>query len=1695
MKRKRGIILWCTAVLFLLWLTLNFSRLTAGQNGIIRLVLGGVFSVLILLRRNLRVFFGEIVRPLDHAAAQDAPAPGTASEPSGLGWIVSAAAILGTVLSLGGIILGVHQFKWLGLLLVIYAGLRWALPACYSWDILLSLFLFYWIHPLPGQVFGPLQLAMQGVSVQGSEWLLHSRNVRVWADGMILRTGIRTFGVPESCSGMRTGITVLLCALGIGILLRFKWTELIVLVTVGLAQVLALNILRISFMALMADRRPDEWATTFLHDTLGIFLLAAIFLVQLEASLWSRSRLRRRLRAGPPARPFPVHETPEESRPPFFSALIWRSVLKWAVVVFVVLLAAGGVAFGVFKRRPYHRATMISTVVDRLAWRKELVDAERACSAALDLLPESVDLRTKRVQILLLRGKHEEALAELDRIADEKRTMFHSVLKARALMGLNRPNDAIALINALPEDVRGLPGVAMLRAEFAAMRDDTEEVVENIVKAATWHLMIHKVRALLPYLAEREEWETITRCRTKEPYQDITNALIAVHAHLKIEDLAGAEEILHDGMAQWPDDQRFGRYLAAIAKIRSEETWNRPLADMVKDIVRAADWHLMIDRVRSLFPYLAVRQQWRTIAGCHSPAPYRERTNALIAVYAHLKVRDLGGAWDILKAAMDQWPDEPMFLQYLAGIVAARPGTEWEAVFADRFKFNLGKLGADELTAHIETGFQISRPDLVWLAYSRLREIDPRHPALSLALAGFGDVWFTFRKHYAGIPAMSEFDKIDLKQFCRTRHRWPVAPLLTELTTGDLTARRKQYVHMCLEELGKREGIGLLSPWTETVYSTVLKLSGRRREAEDKLDAIAKMYTGKSKRIQAINTVDRHLKTGDALGAWEALKPAMKEWPREPMFLRQLAEMAETQPGSVWDRFFAHKLKSELDILSADQLGVCVQAAFRMSRPDLAWLAYGRLGEIDPRNPGLYLAPAQFGDAWFVFRKRAAGIPALSDHEAVDLKTLYLKSRDWPTIPMAKELTADDAEQTRSGHLQICLRELERREHEGELRPRMQILYATALKLAGRYDEAHTRLDAADKAYPVQKEELLFKHAEIYEKQKDWGKLYETVREYGLLTDQPRFAVSLMKISALMHLDLGVCALAVGNRALKTFPGAPEIHQAAAAVWAAWEAPEEALFLLSHIEGLLDGAHESPFLPDLYQATERFSEAKRTRQAYRMEPLPPRSGMRQRVLLPRAELAITPQWGGGPLTKEQMEGNARRSAAGAAACSSPFVRNLEQARADWFRTQGAEKSSDPARWIAVGRDAMEQAMALNELTMLLARQRRLDEAAKTAKQAVGLFPDSAMLWRAWIGLTEGESEWEIIGKARRACPTDSEIWLAYLVARKREDGPGDWAVAEVEEAGDANRFSVGTMVRAGDFFRRHGLRAAAAKAARYAQRNCRGLLPAHVLALRCAMVAKDMEWAVSSAANAAEHALDPWPFYRVIAEIKTGALSTDMVTVSVLEKLCAHFPREARWTVKLGDVYFRRGDAERAFSVLGPLVEEKSKEIDVRTVLLAAEAARQVGELEKAVAILEVAYARDPANRMVLNNLVYTLALDGKTLARSRRLLAKLLEMSKRPSLPVLDTAALVYRQIGDTARAERYLKEALQLAEEVEPWWPEMNRSTIDIETYLGKHDDRIDEGLSDSKKQGFKVLRARLVPLAKELSKKLKDKAKTNR
>lgn len=1278
MQKSKRLVLFSVLCVLTAWIAGNYSRITEDQSGFVRLVLGLLFGMIVLFRWK---------KPAD------------GPECSGESWHIPVFSLLGSIMVVSGLIFHIHQVEWIGLLLLSYVSLKWAFPARYSRDVAIALFIIYWIHPIPGQIFTKLQFIMQGLSVEGSEWLLHCANVRVWSDGMIIHTGLRALGVPEACSGMRTIVTVVLYTIGIGVLFRFRWLTTLVFVFLGMVQVLFLNILRISFMVVWSSRMPVEWADQFLHDSLGAFLLVSIVLLQVETSIW-KFWTEKRIAIEEAIE----HDDIEAPETASVLPVFWRFLQKWAIWMLSVVLVFGIVAFVAYKRRPAHQLAMITEVVDSLL-ESDLDAAEKAIHEGLKLISEnngdigsSRHLLGRNALLLVLRGRHKESIDILESLPGEL-SLEEKVLKSWALMAVGSPEQAVALIDELPEDVKKQPGVAVIRAEYGARRDMPEVVRDNIVPASKLHTTIR--------------------------------------------------------------------------------------------------------RVRSLFPYMASRELWNVIADCENPGvPYENFSYALIAIHANMYVNRVKTAAAILKQALAKWPNEPRFLDSLHNLAMLDPAGGWEDVFAQILGANLNELNVDRLASYISFSFQ-------------------------------------------------------------------------------------------------------------------------------------------------------------------------------------------------------------------------------MHRPDLAWIVMTVLARHDQNDPSLLMAPVNFGRAWFTFRKHRVGVKAQDVRGLIDLREVYLQTRDvfpvnsfWARIPFADEIVGNSYNDIREKYVNKSLAELEKRRADGSITRRMRLSYPSVLANDSKFDEAHRVLDELKVEYPGLNRKIMLEHAKLYDRCQQWQDSYDILRACEKSSATVNVDFDLMMVNALMNMNLGICAMHVAQGSKRMFPESSRVDAAIASIWASYGFKEQAIRVLQDNEDLL----HSPAMIQLLYETGRNAKADRLSKALGFKITRDTSG----VIVPRvvpAEVTIMRRQGRA-FSDEEIKSELKEKELELENASSEFFRKLLVLEIQWLRTNGADAASDVRQWEAAGETDIERVACVSRLGMFLAKQQKYEQAAKVFKRAAEIMPDSSIIWRILISVSEGDAA--IVKQAGNACPDDPEILLASLVTRIRDEKPDKWIDELVTLMLDNKMVSVATLVRASDFMLRKKFVGPAARLAKKAVKEAEGYLPAYTIGVKCAHALGDVDWALMCALRGADHAPDPTPFYKVIATMGASDKRTSTDVVAALEYLNEHYSDEPQWAVRLGNTYFQKGDSARALNILWPVIHENLAAMDPASLMISAEAARQQGRDAEELTILISAQGKFPEDTKLLNNLVYALSRNPETLPKAVELLPVLLEKGTKDFI-VYDTIAMVHLRNGDLEKAQSYMAMALE--------------------------------------------------------------------
>lgn len=796
--------------------------------------------------------------------------------------------------------------------------------------------------------------------------------------------------------------------------------------------------------------------------------------------------------------------------------------------------------------------------------------------------------------------------------------------------------------------------------------------------------------------------------------------------------------------------------------------------------------------------------------------------------------------------------------------------------------------------------------------------------------------------------------------------------------------------------------------------------------------------------VQGVIAATAHLRINDIDGAADVLRRAMTRPELDRVFLSPLIAVWSEHPDSEWETRLESVLQAHLAEFTAAELSEIVEGAFKVGRPDLAWRAFVRLQAAFPGDPELVIAPAQFGRSWFSYRQQYLGLPAQGAKGTVDAR-LFLETvgnlgpwrRLWSAIPVADELQSPAGVDDRPRRLHECLSVLQALERQNKLEPRMEPLFAQVLGELGRWDEAHAKLDAFEKRHPANRRAYVLQHAALYRGQGVLEPAYEALAEYLRLDPHAPLAVRMDLANVALALDLGPFAVGLIEDASRVFPESDELTQLWAVMLGYFGLAEEALFRLNHMKVPADAGTRLRCL----MATGRIKEGDKLAGVEHLTALQyPRQ---QTELLMPAEKVL--QWQGGTLAESDYE----RERKALPVRESVYLARVRALKDAWYREFGGGTSSDVPVWESAGRDVNEKALALNELTLLMARRPGGQaQALVVARRAVALRPEWSVLRRIEVALSCGAPD--VVERAFKACPWDDDLWLALLLLRSKSPSGVVAAGTLVDEAIASRSRSPGAMVRAGEYLLRNGMVAPAAAAARDAIARGQGLLPAYVLGLACAVKSGNRTWAIQCARDGADQALEPWAFYKVIVALKAKDAKPDADLIRALAGLQAQYPDESVWSERLGDAYFRKGQPDHAMDVLeGSLKRAGSKQPpQVRTYLIAAEAARLEGDITKALRILADARKDYPSDASILNNFVYTLAQNPATVRQASELLPELLKAGGG-GFAVYDTAAIVALRSGDLKSASDYAARAVSLVKQGDYAWHEvyLNAAEAQIE------------------------------------------------
>jgi tetratricopeptide (TPR) repeat protein len=733
------------------------------------------------------------------------------------------------------------------------------------------------------------------------------------------------------------------------------------------------------------------------------------------------------------------------------------------------------------------------------------------------------------------------------------------------------------------------------------------------------------------------------------------------------------------------------------------------------------------------------------------------------------------------------------------------------------------------------------------------------------------------------------------------------------------------------------------------------------------------------------------------------------------------------------------------------------------------------------------MVPAEYGNKWFVFRKRRMGIPAAHPSETINLKPFFIPGHYLPQwnevlehIPYGNELSDTNTIPARKQFLEKAITLFENKEEENSnssdhsLSLDMQYLYAQALEMKSRIDLAKKQLEYIVKHHPSEKEIAHVMLSEIYERKGDWINVYETLRTY-LFTNkhnsvsaddlssikptwpptefETKYAENihlkplLRLIKSQLRLKMRLAALHTARETVRLFPYSAGSIEILAGAQLELGNAEYALKLLQQPR-LHDIRNLDIIEADALFKTQRFKEIDPFCRSAMLPRLSIPQDTIQQTSLPPAELAVLWHRISIP-SEEQFRLNAEHlrnnlSTAG------PGLRNMLSLWIKAYEQHCLGGSASQQLWLDCGRDPLERATALNQLTLLLCREELYSEAKIAAKNAVSALPDEPLLWLILISLSDSSPA--TVEQARHACPDDPELWLAELVLkthpenRKSEVGGQStsyqstknlWLSKTISEAIE-KQMPPAILTRAGEYLRRNNMHTEAVRLARNISGRARGLLPAYIFTMRCALYEKDEKWALQCTKNAIQSALHPLPeFYENLVNLKVadGKIDTEPDMINALCNLRKTDPDNQAWAQMLGYIRFRRGGWEIVDAMFQMQSAINHGATNPAPYLIASEASRLLRNYDRAIDILHQGLKHNPDNSALINNLAFTMTHSPKYIDDVAAMIPQLQQLAE-DNPQIKDTLAAVYIHTSKLDSAMDTIKSILNDTHPGSPIW-----------------------------------------------------------
>jgi exosortase/archaeosortase family protein len=779
---------------------------------------------------------------------------------------------------------------------------------------------------------------------------------------------------------------------------------------------------------------------------------------------------------------------------------------------------------------------------------------------------------------------------------------------------------------------------------------------------------------------------------------------------------------------------------------------------------------------------------------------------------------------------------------------------------------------------------------------------------------------------------------------------------------------------------------------------------------------------------EAVAAVTAHMVMGNVRKTAESMRTIRERWLDNPTLLDATSFLAIRQPDSGWGLPFENRYRHLLQKTNTHELYQLIDMAIRLQRPELAWLTYLKIQDIDSDSPYLPFSMFEYGNQWFT-----AGTDLLKDfmpgadqpRDLMPLLEFSSQIAPWnglhPLIPFFKDFSGDELKPKQDKALLVALSRFSMRANSNRLSPPMYSDYARALDKAGQAREALDILNLCLHRYPDYHAQAIREQASLYDQHQQADLVYETLRDEPTKSS-PDLVSLLLLGKACLQLELYGMAETIARQALNINPYSAQFVMILAQAEYAEQMPHAALHSLTSLSANLPAEYEANYV-DLLVATGRWKQAEEYSKEKRLPP-PDFSAIN---LQPQRVMSVDSLLHPYASDHEQRDIPDVIMTGPPSLTNSPFLSALGMLRSSLHKQQQVNYDQIVSDTEQAGRNTFEKSTLLKHLSRFLLQNGSEELANTAAWQAARYAPEREDIWRLLLQI--GNNDEASIREARNHAPNDPMVWLVWLL-HQSQNHDENWIIQEIADFTKHQQCPAMILSSLSDALFKKSLYQASSKAAEEAVIVARGYVPAYVQDWNVATALGDSRRARLSIGKAFHNAVTPSPpiLKRFVAShIDDSSVARDIS--AALARLITLEPENHTWPYLQGQILYNQKGRHLldAYLYLSTSIDLGNQ--DEYSYLLCSDAAYRLGNRQKALDLLRQGLEHHPDNLMMLNNLVYFLSQEKEGLKEALEMSPALLQRSGH-NIDVFNTVSAVYLGLGNYEQAAILLNKIIGAAD-----------------------------------------------------------------